>query len=67
MKLFEYMMLTTEAKGMFSQGRVDFDAVLNKMNEMGEEGWELVSAMDTNKNQGQTSHVVLYFKRPKRG
>ena len=33
------------------------------MNRLGREGWELVSAFDTNQSHGQSKDVVAIFKR----
>jgi hypothetical protein len=35
-----------------------------EMNRMGQAGWELVSALDTNSSNGATRFVILIFKRP---
>jgi hypothetical protein len=34
------------------------------MNELGSQGWELVTGFDTNKSYGETRDVVVIFKRP---
>jgi len=38
----------------------ELDAILNQF---GQEGWELVSALDTNMDRGQTRFIVAIFKR----
>jgi hypothetical protein len=45
--------------------RVSGDEVLNnRINEVGNEGWELVSVTDTTRN-GTTEGYVFFFKRPR--
>lgn len=47
-------------------GKLDGNAFTEKLNELGAEGWELVSVFDTNMGHGQTRDVVAVFKRPGR-
>lgn len=47
-------------------GKVDLSALSGSLNRLGAQGWELVSAFDTNINQGATREVILIFKRPRR-
>jgi len=49
--------------GGFLGGKFDERAMTAVMNELGRDGWELVSAFDTNQGSGQTRDVVLIFKR----
>jgi len=52
--------------GGFVGGKVD-EAVLDRMmNALGDEGWELVAALDTNAEGGVSRHVLAIFKRQKR-
>ncbi len=44
-------------------GILDMDVFQNELNELGAEGWELVSCFDTNMNQGQSRYVIAVFKR----
>lgn len=39
----------------------EFDQMLNQM---GQEGWELVTIFDTNLSNGATRYVIATFKRP---
>jgi hypothetical protein len=43
---------------VFEEGKLD-----QIMNQMGAEGWELVTAFDTNVGSGQTKDIVAIFKR----
>ena len=67
MKRWEYHSLTFDsaAFGWFSDpsGTIDLDSMHKQMNAMGEQGWELTSAFDTNRVQGGTRSVILLFKR----
>lgn len=44
-------------------GDVGQDEVTAALNRLGQEGWELVSALDTNDVRGQTRMVVCILKR----
>jgi hypothetical protein len=46
--------------------KLDGEAFNNKLNELGGQGWELVSVFDTNMGHGTTRDVVAVFKRPSR-
>lgn len=45
-------------------GKIDGEQFNTRLNELGEQGWELVSAFDTNRQEGGTRDVVAVFKRP---
>lgn len=63
MQKWEYHTLKLETTGWFAGGKLD-DAKLNEhMNKLGLQGWELVSAFDTNQAYGQSKDVVAIFKR----
>jgi hypothetical protein len=61
---WEYYVHTISASGMFSQGHVEPRELTNLLNFYGNDGWELVSAFDTNTAHGGTRLIVLTFKRP---
>ncbi|MBA4064618.1 MAG: DUF4177 domain-containing protein [Isosphaera sp.] len=65
---WEYRTVMIAAEGNWFGTGVNLDGrVFNdKLNELGEDGWELVSVFDTNKLQGRTQDVVAVFKRPGR-
>ena len=63
MKKFEYRILEVEAVGFWSGGKVDSQEIVIKLNELGEEGWELTSSFSTNKYQGQSRAAILVLKR----
>ncbi len=45
-------------------GQVDDAEMTRTLNELGGDGWELVSAFDTNYEGGSTNTVVCILKRP---
>jgi hypothetical protein len=45
-------------------GDVEGDEITTTLNRLGREGWELVSAFDTNDVRGQTRTVLCILKRP---
>ena len=47
----------------FFGGEFDDRRLNDTMNALGREGWELVSAFDTNWAKGASKHIVLLFKR----
>jgi hypothetical protein len=65
---WEYRTLTIDvAQGMFTEsGVVDEDALTSMLNVAGNEGWELVSALDTTVQGGRSRFVVMLLKRPRR-
>lgn len=66
---WEYQMIVMQAEkpGFLSTvaGQFDEATLLNAMNQLGSQEWELVSGFDTNRWEGATRSVVLLFKRPK--
>lgn len=63
MRRFEYETLLIDAKGI--SGKVDCDKFKQKLNEMGQYGWELVGMTASNQYSGQTRRIVCTFKREK--
>jgi hypothetical protein len=62
---WEYMTLMMGATG-FVGVTFDGDALTARLNELGSEGWELVTVFDTNLPQGRTKDIVAMLKRPGR-
>ena len=60
---WEYMSVMFSTAGFFLSGDLDGKAFTDRLNELGAEGWELVSVFDTN-NAGSTLEVVAVLKRP---
>lgn len=59
---WQYQTVRFDLKG-FLGGILDLDTFQATLNEMGAEGWELVSCFDTNMAEGQSRHVIAVFKR----
>ena len=62
MDKFEYKTLFTDAKGTFG-GKVDKSEYQQELNELGSQGWELVSVVPTAQSYGSTRWVISIFKR----
>ena len=61
---WEYKVIQLDAAGTWmSQGQVDAAALEMEMNRLGSQGWEIVSAFDTNRGGGGTKEVIAIFKR----
>jgi len=64
MEKWEYKTLKIKAS-TFVGPKLDERQLDSELNNLGEQGWELVSTMDTNKHNGITDHIVCVFKRTK--
>ncbi|NLM60535.1 MAG: DUF4177 domain-containing protein [Clostridiales bacterium] len=62
MEKFEYKTLFTDAKGAFG-GKVDRHAFEKELNDLGAQGWELVSAVPSAQSYGSTRWIICIFKR----
>lgn len=62
MEKFEYKTLFTDAKGVFG-GKVDESTFQNELNELGLQGWELVSTVAAAQSYGSTRWIISIFKR----
>ncbi|WP_322905859.1 DUF4177 domain-containing protein [Paenibacillus campi] len=51
------------ATGGFLGGKVDEHELESVLNNLGFEGWELVSSFDTAMTQGSSRDIILVFKR----
>jgi len=61
---WEYETVKVAATG-FAGGKLDEDAFTTHINDLGNQGWELVTAFDTNQGGGATRDGVAVFKRPR--
>lgn len=64
MDKWEYKSVKIETTGFFG-GKVDTDTFDRAANELGEEGWEMISCFDTNSSEGASRYVIAVFKRMK--
>ncbi len=60
---WEYNTLKMATTG-FIGGKLDEETFTDHLNDLGDQGWELVAAFDTNQGGGQTRDVIVVFKRP---
>ena len=61
---WEYMTLMLPATGFILGGKIDGQRFTDRLNQLGGEGWELVSVFDTNMIEGKTRDVIAVLKRP---
>jgi len=61
---WEYRTIKVDTKG-FLGGKLDEADLDRMMNHLGDDGWELVAAFDTNTEGGASRHIVGILKRPK--
>ena len=61
---WEYKTIKLATTG-FNGGKLDEHELDEYMNQLGEQGWELVSAFGTNQGAGATRDVVAVFKKAK--
>jgi hypothetical protein len=61
---WEYFVYAMNVQGVFSSGKVNPRELQDTLNFYGNQGWELVTAFDTNTGRGGSRLVVLTFKRP---
>ncbi len=64
MTKWEYMTLMLPAQGLILGGKIDAQKLTDRLNQLGNEGWELVSVFDTNMLEGKTRDVLALLKRP---
>ena len=62
MKKYEYKIIKTTQKG-FWDPKVNEVDLTSKLNTLGQEGWEMISSVETNAYQGATREIMLFFKR----
>lgn len=63
MNHFEYKVLDIPAKGFFG-GKINYQQLADKLNELGAQGWELITSTDTNMWEGASRGIILILKRP---
>jgi hypothetical protein len=63
---WEYKTVKTPATGGILGGKFHESVLDTKLNELGGQGWELVTAFATHRGHGQSRDIVAIFKREKR-
>lgn len=61
---WQYTMLTVDVYRSVRGPHVDPRQISGNLNQLGSDGWELVSMIDVNAGQGATCDLVAVFKRP---
>jgi hypothetical protein len=64
MKKFDYYVLQINKKGSWNP-KFDFEEMSTKINELGNQGWELTSNISNTVYQGATQSMILIFKKEK--
>jgi len=62
--IWEYKTIKLAATGWVG-GKINELQLDQMMNDLGQQGWELAAALDTNEAYGETRDVVVIFKRSK--
>lgn len=62
MKRFEYQIKKFDGKGLWG-GKLMLPEIVEELNQLGRDGWEMVSMMDTNSAYGETRWVIATLKR----
>ena len=63
MPTWEYKTLPIAATGILSGGDINLEQLLSELNQLGSQGWELVSVFNTSMHGGTTREVVAVLKR----
>ncbi len=63
---WEYRTVKASATGGFLGGKFNQEALEARLNELGEQQWEVVAAFVTHQGYGQSRDIVAIFKREKR-
>ena len=64
MTRWQYKAFKFKAEGFFFGGKIDHAKLENTLNLLGHDGWELVSIVTVNANQGITEDIAVVLKRP---
>jgi hypothetical protein len=64
MTRWEYQTVQLDVEGFF-RPHVDEESVSYQLNQLGAQGWELVSAFDLNRGHGRSVEIVAMLKRPR--
>jgi len=59
---FAYKILEIPVGGIWG-GRVNTQEVVNKLNEFGRQGWEVISSVDTTMWRGASRNLIVILKR----
>lgn len=62
MRKYEYQTKVIDAKGLWG-GKINADDFNWSLNEMGQQGWELIETTASNEAIGNTRYIICVFKR----
>lgn len=62
---WEYKIMEIRRAGLMSPRIRDVTAEERRMNQLGDEGWELVRAITLHESLGMAYKLYFFFKRPK--
>jgi hypothetical protein len=62
MRRFEYKTLQMPLKGTFGM-RIDYELLEKELNELGNKGWEVITAPHTNYREAKKSGTIIILKR----
>ncbi len=65
MTTYEYKILEVPVKRWFLGGKVDTQALADKLNELGREGWQVTTMTDTNMAQGASRSLFVILRKEK--
>ncbi len=66
-KVFEYKIIKVDLlKSFFSTGNIKCNELEIEFSDLGKDGWELVSFLDTSKLGGHIKYYTAVFKREKK-
>lgn len=60
---WEYKTVNIKNKPSWSGGKFDESEINKTINELGVDGWELVSAVSANETLGDSRSIIVFFKR----
>jgi hypothetical protein len=63
MKRWEYLLYKTKPEGWLHDS-VHEDSIEQVLNNLGQQGWEVTSTLETNVGDGRTKDIVFLLKRP---
>ena len=64
MEKYEYKVMAYDPHGFFG-GNVEVSQIEKQLNQLGDDGWEMVSCTSSNQSYGATKSIVCIFKRSK--
>ena len=65
MTTYEYTVLEVPVKRWFLGGKVDTQALTDKLNELGRAGWQVTAMTDTNMSQGASRNLFVILQKEK--